>query len=181
MAVEAALFGGEDGAEAVSRKSSVVIDDQIVVEIGLLNLLTGAGNTGVNNLSAVGPARFQTAPELGHGRRHNEDGNRLGHLFADLARPLNLDVQNHMEAFFQLLLHIGAGRAVGMVDITGMLQQFPCGSHLVKAFLRDEEVFSSVLFAGARCAGGDRSGEADVLPALDGLKDNGALSGTGRA
>ena len=85
-----------------------------------------------------------------------------------------------MEAFFQLLLHIGAGRAVGMVDIAGMLEQFPCGSHLVKTLLRDEEVFPSVLFAGTRRAGGDRSGEADILPALDGPEDNGALSGTGR-
>ena len=157
MAVEAALFGGEDGTEVVGRKSSVIIDDQIVVEIGLLYLLTGAGNAGVNDLFGVGPARFQSVPEFGHGGRHDENGNRLGHLFTDLAGPLNLDVQNHVEAFFQLLLHIGAGRAIGMIDI-----------------------FPSVLFAGTRRAGGDRGGEADILPALDGPEDNGALSGTGR-
>ena len=65
-------------------------------------------------------------------------------------------------------------------QVLSQAQQFPCGSHLVKTLLRDEEVFPSVLFAGTRRAGGNRSREADILPALDGPEDNGALSSTGR-
>jgi hypothetical protein len=90
------------------------------------DLLAGVAQAPGDDIGRVlGPA-LQAGAQLEEGRREDEDAHHvLVHLLDDLAGPLPVDVEHHVLADAQGLLHGLARRAVEVAVHLGPFQEVP--------------------------------------------------------
>ena len=126
----------------------IVVDDNVVIEIGLAVFAACAHEAAVNPLLGIGAAAAQAVFQRLQTRRDDEDLDRLGHALADLACALHLNIEQDIHTGALLFLDVGTGCAVAVADVFGVLQQLVLADHAVKLVPRDEKVVHTVHLAG---------------------------------
>ena len=98
----------------------------------------------------------------------------------DLERSLNLNIEQNIHALIEFLFHIRSRRAVGVCDIDGVLEKFVVCDHISELVQVNKEILLAVDLAGSGLSCGRRDREADIVPALERLEHDGALTRSGR-
>jgi hypothetical protein len=132
-------------------------------------------------LGAVGAPLGKAALQLRPGGRRDENAHRIRPLAGNLDGALHLDVQDHVLALVQRLVHKFLGGAVEVAHILGVLQKLVPGDPLPKGVDVQKMIMNAVDLAGAGLPRGGGDGEIDVLPAVQQGPQNGALSDPGGA
>ena len=130
----------------------------------------------------VAGAAAQTALQRGQRRRQDEHADHVaGQCRAQLAMALPVDVEHHVLAGTQRLLHRRARRAVAMpAEHAGPFQQFARRDHAVELRLVAEVIVHAVGFAGTRRARRDADRTPQIRLARQQCIGDRGLAGTGR-
>ena len=83
-------------------------------------------------------------------RRRDEHLGRLGHRLADLARALDLDLEQHRRAAGAALLELVAQRSVAAAGVAGVLDEVARVRRVLELVVGEEVVVDAVGLPGAR-------------------------------
>ena len=147
--------------EVVVSRVQVVIDDEGIIVGRFLHLGTGVGQAAQDDFLAVQAAAAQTAFQLFHGGRQDEEEAGVGHVLAQLGGALHVDVEQDVLAFGQHLAHGGQGRTVEVAVHFGPFGKMALVAQLHEALAAQEMVVPAVHFAVTGGAGGAGDGIAE--------------------
>src|SRR6478609_237193 len=165
------------------RGAPDVVVDHHVVELGLGRHLDLGGREPPRALLRVlRAAADEPADQLLHRRRGEEHELGLGHRRPDLARALQVDLQQRGLPGGQPLLDGPPGGAVAVPAVHHRpLEQLAPGDHAVELLGRHEVVVQAVDLARPRGPGRGRHGEPDLRVPRPEVGGHGALADGGRS
>src|SRR5690625_3294520 len=169
-----------EGGELCGGTCHHVVDDDVVELLGRGELLPSGLQPADTLLGALGPAGQEPALQLLEGRRREEDEVGVRHGAADLARSLEVDLQQRRCPGAQLILHRTAGRPVPVLAVDhGPLQELAVGDHPVELGVGDEVVVHAVDLVGTGTAGGGGDREPHLGVTAADVGGDGALADGG--
>src|SRR4051812_7896395 len=141
----------------------VAIHYDIIVFCPMRHLAAGLGHAGADHLVVVLSARMQAPLQLRNRRRQHKNADQiLRKLLVQLLSPLPVDVEQHVAALLQRLLHGLARCAVEIAEHLSKFQQLTGASELVEALAVDEMIMSAIDFAAPLGTRGNRDRKLDT-------------------
>src|SRR5215472_3651140 len=120
----------------------------------IFNLFCGHVQPAFNDffaLAALSLTALAQAPLKGFARwRQHKNADRIGHGLLNLARTLNVNIEQQVLALGGGFGEEAARGSVIVAENFGMLQELTAGNHFLKFGSRDEEVFAAILLATPR-------------------------------
>src|SRR5271165_3528146 len=182
--VAAHSLGGYDGCHFLDRAVENIVDQNIAIFAVILNLFTSLRKAKADNLFLHSTFRAATiAQPVGKNFRrwrHNKDADGVGHLFANLRRPLYIDVEEHIFPLCESVSERLARSAVVIAENVGVLKELAGIDHALKFFAADEMILAGFLFGAARRARGIGNGELKIIDQRPELVDERGFARTGR-
>ena len=126
----------------------------------------GAAHPPQYHLFAIGRAGAQTALQLGHRWREDEDAHDIAaRALIKLLRALPVDVEQHVPAGCQRGFNGGARRAIAMAENMRPFEEFMVRHHLPEPVERDEMIILAIHFTrpGRACGAGNGHGQAAII------------------
>ena len=165
--------------------SDIVVDDEVIEEAVVLDLDPRDGEALADDLLGFASTATETALELTHRRRQDEDRHRVGHLRADLPGALVVDVEDDAAAVHvrTRALDLGERRPVTVLVNVRPLEERLALDELVELLALDEVVVLAVLFTVSRLPRRVRNAEAKrrkFLPKLPGERRLPGAAGGGK-
>ena len=170
------MLGEHDGVDLTHGLFDRVVDDKVIVGVGVLELDLGAHESLTDLLRRVCAAAGQPLFKLAPGRRRNEDADDLGTLARHLNGTLQLDIKDHVLTLVHRRVDKFLGRAVEIADVLGIFQERVLMDQLLKPLHVDKVVVDAVLLPLTRRTRGGGNGEIQIVTTPEQLAQHRALA-----
>src|SRR5258708_23544608 len=152
------LLGAADGraddlVELLDGVLEPVVDDHVAELVARTELLLGDPHPLPHHAFVVGAAPDEPQPQSLERRRRDEDLDRLRQRRANLARPLDLDLEHDGAARGGAALKLGAQRPVTVTGVAGVLDELARSDTAVELLRAQEVVIDAVALARPRRSG----------------------------
>ena len=175
------MLGGDDGVQFPDGVLHRVVDDEIIVGVGRLELHLGPQQALLHLVGIIGAPVLQPALQFLPAGGRNKNAHGVRPLAGHLDGALDLNVQNHILALFHGLVHKALGGAVEIAHVLRVLQKLVHGDPLAEGIHVHEMVVDAVQLTGPGRPGGGGHGKIQVLPLFQQGLEHRALAHAGRS